>query len=116
MNWGKTEWYYTPTTRHANLTALATLPQTSLFATPTHSDGNTRVTVKNTGSALAFQVRLKLVDAATGDEILPVFWGDNYFELLPGEERAIEVSYPRSAGQGAPRVTAQAWNSARQTP
>jgi hypothetical protein len=70
-----------------------------------------RVTVANTGRALAFQVRLKLVDPATGDEILPAFWDDNYFALLPGERREIGVAYPRAAG-ASPRVTADAWNTA----
>ena len=55
-----------------------------------------RWSVENTGTALAFQVHLKLVDAESGDELLPVFWDDNYFELLPGETRAIRVAYPRS--------------------
>src|SRR5437764_6062860 len=30
LNWQKTEWYYTPTTRHADLTALANLRKTTL--------------------------------------------------------------------------------------
>ena len=69
-----------------------------------------RVTVANTGRALAFQVHLELIDPATGAEILPVYWDDNYFELLPGEERGISVSTARTTVR--PRVTAEAWNSA----
>jgi len=34
-------------------------------------------------------------------EILPVFWEDNYFSLLPGEERIISVSYDTANLQGA---------------
>jgi exo-1,4-beta-D-glucosaminidase len=113
LNWAKTAWYYTPTTRHANLTALAGLPQTVLSVTPAFEessrDASARVTVANTGGALAFQVHLAIRDAK-GAEILPVFWQDNYFELLPGERREIRVSYPRSGD--APRtVTADAWNA-----
>src|SRR5438094_435157 len=84
MNWAKTEWYYTPTTRHANLTALASLPPTTLETAVTPATEGFRVNVRNSGRALAFQVRLKAADPSTGNEILPVYWSDNYFELLPG--------------------------------
>jgi exo-1,4-beta-D-glucosaminidase len=75
--------------------------------------GNGRATVhiQNTGAALAFQVHLELVDAASGDEYLPVYWDDNYFELLPGEARDIAVEYP-DAASGAPALTFDAWNVA----
>jgi hypothetical protein len=34
-----------------------------------------------------------------GEEILPVWWDDNYFELFPGETREIQASYrPADAG------------------
>jgi len=66
------------------------------------------VTVKNNGPALAFQVRLKLIDPATGDEVLPVFWDDNYFELFPGETRDIRVAFPRTKTE--PRIEVEGWN------
>jgi exo-1,4-beta-D-glucosaminidase len=113
LDWQKTEWYYTPTKRHANLTALAQLPETTLSVSPpVEADGTNaiRVRVANTGRALAFQVHLELIDPATGAEILPVYWDDNYFELLPGEDRTISVATARTTVR--PRVTAEAWNSA----
>src|SRR5262249_10833921 len=79
MNWAKTTWYYTPTTKHSNLTALATLPPTTLATSVAPATDGYRVTVRNTGRALAFQIRLKLADAGNGKEILPVYWSDNYF-------------------------------------
>jgi len=39
-----------------------------------------------------------------------VFWEDNYFELLPGEEREIRVSYARD-GRTRPTLSAEAWNT-----
>ena len=45
----------------------------------------------------------------SGEEILPVFWEDNYFELFPGEKREVRVEFPR--GTGRPSVTAEAWNA-----
>jgi exo-1,4-beta-D-glucosaminidase len=117
LDWAKTQWYYTPVSRHTDLTMLATLPPTTLGATlTTAGDGRATVRVRNTGNALAFQVHLKLVNASTGDEYLPVYWDDNYFELLPGESREIAVEYARAAS-GAPALVLDAWNvpSARVT-
>jgi exo-1,4-beta-D-glucosaminidase len=111
LDWAKTEWFYTPVKQHADLTALGRLPATTLEIVPVvdGAAGRGRVRVTNTGPALAFQVHLKLSDAADGRERLPVHWDDNYFALLPGESREIAVSYP--AG-GAPVVEADAWNAA----
>ena len=75
----------TPASRHADLTALSKLPPTSLAVSLTPQSGraggfaSARVSVRNAGAAIAFQVRLKLVHPGTGEEILPVFWDYNYF-------------------------------------
>jgi exo-1,4-beta-D-glucosaminidase len=118
LDWGKTEWYYTPTRRHADLKALASLPPTRLAVSSrlesSGSEDGARVTIANTGSALAFQVRVKLTDGAGGPEILPVYWEDNYFALFPGEKRELHVSYPRGAAK-SPVVEAEAWNAAHAT-
>jgi exo-1,4-beta-D-glucosaminidase len=112
LDWKNTKWYYTPTTRHADMTALAALPPTKLTITPRFeghgSAGTARVSVTNSGNALAFQVRLKAVDPRDGRELLPVFWEDNYFELFPGETREIRVTYPPTASE--PRIEVEAWN------
>jgi exo-1,4-beta-D-glucosaminidase len=117
LDWKNTEWYYTPTRSHADLTALAALPATMLaIATRFENSGpepSARVTVENMGKALAFQVRLELIEAASGEELLPVFWEDNYFALLPGERREVRVSYPRDGRPASLAVAAGAWNAPR---
>ena len=52
-----------------------------------------RVKLKDTGSHLAFQVRMALTKGKEGDEISPTFWEDNYISLLPGESRNISARY-----------------------
>jgi exo-1,4-beta-D-glucosaminidase len=110
----KSEWYFTPTVTHADLTALATLPRTDVKATAAFDrrDGEPHgvVTLENTGTALAFQIRLKAVDA-TGNEILPVYWQDNYIALLPGARRTVSVSWPASAPAVA-AIAVEGWNVA----
>jgi hypothetical protein len=95
------------------LTALARLPTTTLAVTPAFEgsgkDATARVTVENTGSALAFQVHLKLLHS--DKEVLPVFWEDNYFELFPGEKREIRAVYARGASAAPPAIEADAWNA-----
>jgi exo-1,4-beta-D-glucosaminidase len=114
----KTEWYFTPTKVHSDLTALARLPATSLSVAPRFDgaggEASARVSIENTGKALAFQVHLKLVDAS-GTELLPVYWDDNYFALIPGEKREIRVAYHRDQAAGALAVEADAWNAPRVT-
>ena len=111
LDFAKTEWFYTPVKRHADLTALAHLPGTTLDVAPAFEPGAARVRVTNTGKALAFQVRLKLTDGPEGSEVLPAAWDDNYFALLPGEAREFRVSYSAGAVHGRPSVEAEAWNA-----
>jgi hypothetical protein len=47
--------------------------------------------IKNPGNETAFFIRLKMIDAASRELALPVFFGENYFTLLPGESREIKV-------------------------
>jgi exo-1,4-beta-D-glucosaminidase len=56
--------------------------------------------VKNTSSNIAFQIRLRLVDKRDDRDVVPVLWEDNYFSLLPGEERIVAVSYNASELHG----------------
>jgi exo-1,4-beta-D-glucosaminidase len=99
-DFSKTEWYYTPLTEYADFNALQDLPKASVSASMTVSDaGNetaARITVENTGSGLAFLVRLRLLKGKDGAEILPVFFDDNYISLLPGEKRQITAHLRKS--------------------
>lgn len=50
------------------------------------------VTVSNRGSVPALLLRLNLLDG-DGQQILPAWYEDNYFHLLPGEQRRIRVAW-----------------------
>ena len=50
--------------------------------------------VTNRSDAIALLVRLKLVHGDGGkQEVLPIFWTDNYFLLLPGEKRELSARF-----------------------
>ena len=48
------------------------------------------VTVKNPSNKLAFAAHLAVTQGKGGNEIGPTYWQDNYFSLLPGEERTVQ--------------------------
>jgi exo-1,4-beta-D-glucosaminidase len=101
LDYAKTEWYYTPQTEFADFTALQDLPNASVHAAlhpaaGAEHDASFRVVVQNTGKSVAFLTRLRLVRGKERQEILPVFWKDNYISLLPGEKREVSVSVRKS--------------------
>ncbi len=109
-DFSKSEWYFTPLTQYADFDALQNLPKASVKASMEYSDSSAEptahVTIENTGSGLAFLVRLRLLKGKNGPEILPVFWDDNYVSLLPGEKREITVHVRKQDLDGAKPVLA----------
>jgi exo-1,4-beta-D-glucosaminidase len=109
-DFSKTEWYYTPLREYADFAALQDLPKATVTASMKVSnegpESAARVHVENTGSGLAFLVRLRLLKGRDGAEILPVFWDDNYISLLPGEKRDVTVHVRKSDLGGAQPVLA----------
>jgi hypothetical protein len=69
-DFAKTEWYYTPLTEYADFLALQDLPKATVNASMTVSDAYqeaaAHVTIENTGSGLAFLVRLRLLKGKDG--------------------------------------------------
>ena len=98
---------YTPQAEFSDLTGLATLPQVRLQTSATieqaanASSSSAHIRVKNPSSNVAFQVRLRLARKKDDVDLVPVFWDDNYFSLLPGEERIIAAEYDASELHGA---------------
>ncbi|MHB8608132.1 MAG: glycoside hydrolase family 2 protein [Candidatus Acidiferrales bacterium] len=113
----KSEWYYTPLTQYADFDALQNLPKATVKAAMEYSDAGSEptahVTLENTGSGLAFLVRLRLLKGKNGAEVLPVFWDDNYISLLPGEKREITVHLrKRDLGAAHPVLAVDGFNVA----
>jgi len=74
-----------------------------------------QVEVRNTGTVAALANKLTLVNASDGSRILPAYYSDNYFSLLPGETREIEIEYPAKSGAGSAQLTLRGWNLEPQT-
>ncbi|MGH7869214.1 MAG: glycoside hydrolase family 2 protein, partial [Candidatus Dormibacteraceae bacterium] len=116
-DWNNSTWYYTPVKAYADFTSLKELPDVTLNVS-SNGEGNgqpglDRVTVENPTSHLAFFVHLRLLKGKGGEEVEPVLWQDNYFELMPGEKKAITATYRQSELEGAkPIVVVDGWNVA----
>jgi exo-1,4-beta-D-glucosaminidase len=113
--WAKTDYKYTPVSSYEDFTALQNLPKTRIDVTggaASTADGSVvHLTVKNPSDHLAFQVRFGIRKKGQDAEILPVFWDDNYIELMPGESREISARYlPTSDLSDSLELTLAGWN------
>jgi len=115
LNWKKSKWYYTPESSFTDYTALNNMPQSSVdveHSSDKNADSTThKITIKNTGKAVAFFVHVRVLKAKKTDDILPVIFSDNYISLAPGESRTIECTYSdKDAGEVTPFVLISGWN------
>lgn len=58
-----------------------------------NADATFSVNVTNQSNFPAIMIRLNLVNSKTGEQILPAFYEDNYFSLLGGETKSLNVRY-----------------------
>jgi exo-1,4-beta-D-glucosaminidase len=118
--WAKTSYRFTPVSSYEDLTALQTLPEANVEATGSVLPGPdgpvAHVLLKNTSDHLAFQIRLGVRKSGHIGEILPVFWNDNYIELMPGESRELTARYlPSTPVFGGVELSVSGWNIASAT-
>jgi hypothetical protein len=96
----------------SQLKQLNSLPQVALKGRwrVWHSAGGLVVEgeVTNPSRTPALEVRLTLRDANTGQRILPAYYDDNYFSLLPGESREFRIE--SSVATEPPEVGLSGWN------
>jgi hypothetical protein len=56
-------------------------------------------------------IRLKVVSGKSGERILPVFYEDNYFSLLPGESKEVVIRFKDEDAHGeTPRLEVSGFN------
>jgi len=60
-----------------------------------------RVRAKNTTDKLSFFNRVVIINKETREEILPVFWDDNFITLFPGEEKTITAKFAKTDAKNA---------------
>ncbi|KAI1132444.1 family 2 glycoside hydrolase [Nemania abortiva] len=100
LDWEDSDWFFTPVTKYANYTALDKLENAKVSVSTQVSESGDHATVvlENKSAVPAFFITLNLVNKA-GEDVVPVFWSDNYVTLWPHEKLELEVQ-----GQGAAAI------------
>jgi exo-1,4-beta-D-glucosaminidase len=69
------------------------------------------VDLKNPSSELAFAVNPKITKSISGDLVLPIYWQDNYFSLLPGERQRVKAEFDvKDMGTEGLSLVIEGWN------
>ena len=105
MDWKhKKDTVYTPQKDFADLTGLNSLPQVKLDVAPAWVEESqaafSQLRIKNPSNNIAFMIHLRLFQRENGDDVTPVFWSDNYFSLLPGEEKNVSGHFSVDSASG----------------
>lgn len=97
LDYTKSTWFYTPQTQYASYKGLKELAPAAIvphYITEEKGDkGVMTVQLTNPSDHIAFFLEMRVIDAKSQENILPVFWSDNYVSLLPGESRTFKAEY-----------------------
>ena len=116
LDWANSNWYLTPLTQYADLTALQSLPATSsdVSATLRRVGAENEVTVTLTlpasSKTMALFQHVSIKHSADGELALPIVWSDNDVTLWPGESLTLTARYA-AQGEAAPLVEVSGWNA-----
>ncbi len=110
-----TYWRYrTPSAMQALNTTQQTRISASINNGSSAGPGRQQLTatIRNRGTSIAAMVRLSLLDADSGNRVLPTLYEDNYLWLLPGESRTLTISFPTAAlPSDQPELHVEAYNA-----
>lgn len=120
FNWGASTWFYTPLQSFADFRDLQRLPHVALRISAQNEVAGVQsketVLVENPTRHLAFFVHMRVLKGTGGEDVHPILWQDNDFELMPGEKREVSATFRQSELNGAqPVVAVDGWNVTPQT-
>jgi exo-1,4-beta-D-glucosaminidase len=127
MDFANSDWYITPVKEYADLTGLNKLEEINLFLVNRKTEENklnynykfvheedkemVEVEFVNRADRIAFNIELGLKKGKEGESILPIFWDENYFSLLPAEERTVKGYFNKEDLNGnEPYLHIAGWN------
>lgn len=89
--------FYWRSNKNADYTALNMLPKVKLktVSKMIRKDGRIviRATITNMSATPAFAVKVQAVRASDGERILPALMNDDYFTLMKGESKSIQIDF-----------------------
>jgi exo-1,4-beta-D-glucosaminidase len=88
------KWFIAPNKSYADFTGLSELPEVSLDIEYEFKKAESRTTfnvsIKNRSEFISFFNEIQIKGENSGLAILPIFIEDNYFSILPGENKTIK--------------------------
>ena len=94
-----------------NSLSLDTVKGTAAMVTTPQGEVTLTITLQNAGSSMAFMAFCKLVGKTNNARILPAYYNDNYFELLPGEKKVVQINFSTQDGNGQePKILVSGYN------
>jgi exo-1,4-beta-D-glucosaminidase len=104
--------YYTPSKEFADFTLLNSLTDVSVnveYSSKVIGENtNVAVRLKNVSKHIAFFIELKVSGKKSSEVFLPIFWEDNYINLLPGESKNIKAIFAATDEEIA--LSINGWN------
>jgi len=100
----------------ADFTALNSLPVIKLnYTVSSYKNESGKCTasieIENPSNSLAFSVNPKIIKQKSKELVLPIFWDDNYFSLLPKEKKILKVEFNAGDTTGeVPLLALDGWN------
>lgn len=98
LDWGNSDWYYTPVTEYVDYKALISMPTVTVTASLKQlpaRDGlaQVQVVLNNPSATPAVFIHLSVLNKETQEEITPVFWSDNYVTIFKGESVTLTAAF-----------------------
>lgn len=87
-DWDDYTWYYTPVIEFTDLKFAFAQPEAEIDMKVEKKDDGYVVTLVNKSPVISCMNILKAKDAS-GNLVVPAFWSDNFFPLLPGQTRTV---------------------------
>ena len=89
--WRRSNWYVTPISSYADLGFAFGQGPAEVEVTVAQSSDGYDVTLTNKSSVISVMNILKALDGK-GDLVVPAFWSDNFFPLLPGQSKTVKCT------------------------
>lgn len=107
--------FYWRSGRTADYTAINSLPAARLKTTSKiiTKDGQSVIqsTIRNVGKSVAFAIHVQAIRTLDGERILPAMMSDNYFTLMKGETKQVEISFDTDLLKGSDyKLLVEAYN------
>ncbi len=116
MDYTKSTFYNVEVTKYANLTFLNDLNQvkinTKIISFNSNNDEREiKILFENNNNCVALLIELRLIKESKDENVVPVFYSDNYFSLFKNENVVITINYNiNDADNKSTRIEVRGWN------